>query len=79
MICWKFKEKKKLDTKEFLRNQQEMKILEGYNLINEVKLWYQMMWTSWTRGQATNVQRHQFLESQVNHVWKECDTKITCT
>jgi len=39
MICWKFKEKKKLDTKEFLRNQQEMKILEGYNLINEVKLW----------------------------------------
>jgi hypothetical protein len=27
-----------LDTKEFLRNQQGMKILEGYNLINGAKL-----------------------------------------
>jgi hypothetical protein len=31
-------EKKKLDTKEFLRNQQETKLSEGYNLINEAKL-----------------------------------------
>jgi hypothetical protein len=27
-----------LDTKEFLRNQQETKISEGYNLINRAKL-----------------------------------------
>jgi hypothetical protein len=33
-MCRKFKEKEKLDTKEFLWNQQEMKISEGYNLIN---------------------------------------------
>jgi hypothetical protein len=32
-----------LDTKEFLRKQQETKILEAYNLINGAKLWYQMM------------------------------------
>ena len=31
-------EKKKLDTKEFLRKQQETKISEGYNLINGAKL-----------------------------------------
>ena len=37
-ICRKIKEKKKLDTKEFLRNQQETKISEGYNLINGAKL-----------------------------------------
>jgi hypothetical protein len=37
-MCRKFKEKKKLDTKEFLRKQQEMKILEGYNLINGAKI-----------------------------------------
>jgi hypothetical protein len=37
-ICRKFKEKKKLDTKEFLRKQQETKISEGYNLINGAKL-----------------------------------------
>jgi len=34
----KLKEKKKLVTKEFLQKQQEMKILEGYNLINEANL-----------------------------------------
>jgi hypothetical protein len=28
----------KLDTKEFLRKQQETKISEGYNLINGAKL-----------------------------------------
>jgi len=38
LICCKIKEKKKLDTKEFLRKQQEMKISEGYNLINGAKL-----------------------------------------
>jgi len=48
----KFKEKKKVDTKEFLRNQQETKISEGYNLINGAKLRYQMMETSWSRGHA---------------------------
>jgi len=37
-IFRKFREKKKLDTKEVLRKQQEMKISEGYNLINETKL-----------------------------------------
>jgi hypothetical protein len=31
-------EMKKLDTKEFLRKQQETKISEGYNLINGAKL-----------------------------------------
>ena len=31
-------EKKKLDTMEFLRKQQETKISEGYNLINGAKL-----------------------------------------
>jgi len=36
-ICCKFKEKN-LDIKEYLRNQQETKISEGYNLINEAKL-----------------------------------------
>jgi hypothetical protein len=41
-----------LDTKEFLRNQQETKILEGYNLINRAKLWYQIMQTSWSHGHA---------------------------
>jgi hypothetical protein len=45
-------EKKKLDTKDFLQKQQESKISEGYNLINGVKLWYQMMRTSWSRGHA---------------------------
>ena len=70
-MCRKFKEKKKLDTKEFLRKQQEMKILEGYNLINGAKIWYQMMRmrTSWSHGHATHTQRHQFPESQVNQVW----------
>ena len=34
----------------FLQNQQEMKISEGYNLINGAKLWYQMMRTSWSRN-----------------------------
>jgi hypothetical protein len=38
-MCRKFNEKKKLDTKEFLWNQEEMKISEWYNLINETKLW----------------------------------------
>jgi hypothetical protein len=37
-ICYKIKETKKLDTKEFLRKQQETKISEGYNLINGAKL-----------------------------------------
>jgi hypothetical protein len=37
-ICCKIKEKKKLDIKEFLPKQQEMKISEGYNLINGAKL-----------------------------------------
>jgi hypothetical protein len=45
-ICCKFKEKKKLDTKEFLWKQQEMKILEGYNLIYGTKLSYEMVQTS---------------------------------
>jgi hypothetical protein len=49
-ICLKFKEKKKLDTNEFLQNQQETKILEEYNLINGAKLWYQMMRTSCSHG-----------------------------
>jgi hypothetical protein len=31
-----------------------MKLTEGYNLINGAKFWYQMMWTSWSRGQATH-------------------------
>jgi hypothetical protein len=35
-----------------LRKQQEMKISKGYNMINGAKLWYQMMWTSWSRGHA---------------------------
>ena len=52
MICCKIKEKKKLDTKEFLRKQQEIKISEGYNLINGAKLWYQIMWTSCDTIQA---------------------------
>jgi len=69
LICCKIKEKKKLDTKEFLRKQQEMKISEGYNLINGAKLWYQMMQTSLSHGHATHTQRHQFPESQVNQVW----------
>jgi hypothetical protein len=57
-MCRKFKEKEKLDTKEFLWNQQEMKISEGYNLINNrAKLWYQMMRTSWSCGHATHMQR----------------------
>jgi len=38
LICCKIKEKKKLDTKDFLRKQQEPKISEGYNLINGAKL-----------------------------------------
>jgi hypothetical protein len=38
LICCKIKEKKKLDTKEFLRKQQETKISEVYNLINGAKL-----------------------------------------
>jgi len=38
LICCKIKEKKKLDTKEFLQKQQEMKIAEGYNLFNGAKL-----------------------------------------
>jgi sarcosine oxidase delta subunit len=48
-----------LDTKEylFLRNQQETKISEGYNLINGAKLWYQMMRTSWSRGHATHTSK----------------------
>ena len=50
LICCKIKEKKKLDTKEFLRKQRETKISEGYNLINGAKLWYQMMRTSWLRN-----------------------------
>jgi hypothetical protein len=54
---------------EFLRNQQETKIFEGYNLINGAKLWYEMMRTSWSRGHATHTQRHQFPKSQVNQVW----------
>jgi hypothetical protein len=37
-ICLKFKEKKKLDTNEFLQNQQETKILEEYNLVIRAKL-----------------------------------------
>jgi hypothetical protein len=70
-ICCKIKEKKKLHTKEFfLRNQQETKLSKGYNLINKAKLWYQMMQTSWTRGHATHMQRHQFPKSQVNQVDK---------
>jgi hypothetical protein len=52
LICCKIKEKKKLDTKEFLRKQQETKISEGYNLINGAKLWYQIMWTSCDTIQA---------------------------
>jgi len=52
MVASKIKEKKKWDTKEFLRKQQEMKISEGYNMINGAKLWYQMMRTSWSRGHA---------------------------
>jgi hypothetical protein len=51
-MCRKFNEKKKLDTKEFLWNQEETKISEWYNLINETKLWYQMMRTSWSHGHA---------------------------
>jgi hypothetical protein len=65
-MCRKFNEKKKLDTKEFLWNQEETKISEWYNLINETKLWYQMMRTSWSHGHANHTQRHQFQES---HVW----------
>jgi hypothetical protein len=38
LICCKIKEKKKLDTKEFVRKQRETKISEGYNLINGAKL-----------------------------------------
>jgi hypothetical protein len=73
------KEKKKLDTKDFLRKQQEPKILEGYYLINGAKLWYQIMRTSWSHGwyhtkwceprDHVVMQRHQFLKSQVNQVW----------
>jgi len=40
-----------------LQKQQETKILEGYNLINGAKLWYQMMRTSWSHGHATHTQR----------------------
>jgi hypothetical protein len=29
------------------------------------------MQTSWSHGQATLMQRHQFLESQVNQIWIE--------
>jgi len=42
----------------FLQKQQETKILEGYNLINGAKLWYQMMRTSWSHGHTTHTQRH---------------------
>jgi hypothetical protein len=38
-----------------------------------------LMRTSWSRGHTTHTQRHQFLKSQVNQVWKDYDTKITCT
>ena len=48
LICCKIKEKKTLDTKEFLQ-KQETKILERYNLIKGSKLWYQMMRTSWSK------------------------------
>jgi hypothetical protein len=61
---------KKLDTKEIFakptRNENFKRI---YNLINGAKLWYQMMRPSWSHGQATHTQRHQFPESQVNQVW----------
>jgi len=33
-----------------LRKQQETKNSEGHNLINGAKLWYQMMWISWSRN-----------------------------
>jgi hypothetical protein len=33
--------------------------IKEYNLINEAKFWYQMMWTFWTRSQATHTQRPQ--------------------
>ena len=35
-----------------MRNQEETKISEGYNLVNGAKLWYQMMRNSWSRGHA---------------------------
>jgi hypothetical protein len=54
-----------------LRNQQETKILEGYNLINWAKLWYQMMRTSWSCGHATQpiCKDTNSRKSQVNQVW----------
>jgi hypothetical protein len=57
--------------KEKLMRKVKTKIQEikGYNLINEAKLWYQMMWTSGTRGQATQMQDTKFPGSQVNQVW----------
>jgi hypothetical protein len=38
--------RRNLDTKGFLQKQQEMKISDGYNLINGAKLCYQVMQTS---------------------------------
>jgi hypothetical protein len=56
-ICCKIKEKKKLDTKKFFaettRNETFQK---GYNLINGVKLWCQIIRTSWSHGHTTHTQ-----------------------
>ena len=74
LICCKIKEKKTLDTKEFLQ-KQETKILERYNLIKGSKLWYQMMRTSWSSGHATHMQRHQMIRFSLvirtKQFWKE--------
>jgi len=58
--------------------RKQMILTEGYNLINRVKLWYQMIWTFWSRDQATHNKDDTTPEKLRNQVWWGCDTMKTC-
>jgi hypothetical protein len=54
------------DTKQ---EKKKTKLTKGYNLINEAKLWYQMMRTSWSRNQETHNEDDTTPKNSRNHVW----------
>jgi hypothetical protein len=70
------KSEPKQDTKKKQEDKRENNLKQrkqwGYNLMNEAKLWYQLIWTPWSHGHVTYTQERQILEakeSSLIEVW----------
>jgi hypothetical protein len=63
------KQKHGLTSRIDAEQEKKIKLIEGYNLINGVKLWYQMICTSWSCGQATHNEDETTPRKPRNQVW----------